>query len=57
MTYQNYKEFNAASRTLQKLEVPLVDSSVCEENYPSVDGKIQMCSVSSIGKFLKICKY
>jgi len=47
---ENYKQFNAASRTLQKVELPIVEMDVCSEFYESFDYTFQMCAGSEKGK-------
>ena len=38
-----------ALRTLQKIELPIVNMSVCSEFYETVDYTFQMCAGSEIG--------
>ena len=47
---KNYIKYNAASRTLQKVELPIVDIAECLVKYPTMNGETQMCAGGEIGR-------
>ena len=41
---ENYKQYRVASRTLQKIELPIVDIDECLVAYPTMNKETQMCA-------------
>ena len=47
---QNYMKYSAGSRTLQKVDLPIVDIEKCLVQYPSMNNETQLCAGGEKGK-------
>ena len=50
-TFQNFKEYSASTRTLQKVELPIVSAENCQKTYPILFDEIQICSGAESGLY------
>jgi secreted trypsin-like serine protease len=50
VTSKNFREYSAASKTLQKVDIPAVTDEKCKETYRSLDSDQQLCAGSELGK-------